>query len=275
MVPANTGRHCAACSHTVVDFTLKTDAEILAYLAGAASGRTCGRFAAGQLDRPLQRAMPVAPNGHWRAWLAAAVAMWGLREGIGNEAKAQAASEWRARYWGGPVPAVPAVESKAQRSDDTAATASAPSVNNIISKEAVSVGMPIIHNFPEYLNTMKVPPLVLRGVVTDRSTSQELPGVTVLLKGSTIGVSTQADGSYELTLPAEMVEASQVTVSVSSLGFITQERVLATKATESPQDFCLQGQTMGALMVVSPQSWHPRALYSWGKYWLTRPFRRD
>ncbi|MDQ2793387.1 MAG: hypothetical protein M3Y12_05195, partial [Bacteroidota bacterium] len=47
MSPTDMGRHCAACAKTVVDFTLKTDAEILAHLAGAVAGRTCGRFAAG------------------------------------------------------------------------------------------------------------------------------------------------------------------------------------------------------------------------------------
>ena len=78
MTPATAGRHCAACEKTVVDFTLKTDAEILAFLAGAARGRTCGRFAAGQLERPLQRAVLAAPSGYWRAWLAAAVAVWGV-----------------------------------------------------------------------------------------------------------------------------------------------------------------------------------------------------
>ncbi len=95
MSATTTGRHCAACAHTVVDFTLKTDAEILAYLAGAAGGRICGRFAAGQLERPLQRAVPVAPTARWRAWLAAAVAVWGLREGVGAPARAQVPMELR------------------------------------------------------------------------------------------------------------------------------------------------------------------------------------
>ena len=110
MSPTAPGRHCAACAQTVVDFTLKTDAEIMAYLAGAATGRTCGRFAAGQLERPLQRVVPAALSGRWRAWLAAMVAIWALRESIGTEAKAQTATEWRARYWGGPVPAAPVGE---------------------------------------------------------------------------------------------------------------------------------------------------------------------
>jgi len=40
-----------------------------------------------------------------------------------------------------------------------------------------------------------------RGRIEDKETGQGLPGVTVLLKGTTIGVSTQADGSFELSVP--------------------------------------------------------------------------
>ena len=35
----------------------------------------------------------------------------------------------------------------------------------------------------------------------------------------------------------------------------------------------LGGLTMGA-RIVPPAPWHPRALYYWGRHWLTRPFRR-
>ena len=96
MTPTTAGRHCAAREKTVVDFTLKTDAEIRTFLAGATSGRTCGRFAAGQLERPLQRAVPAAPT-RWRPWLAAAVAVWAVREGNGTTARAQAPMEQRSR----------------------------------------------------------------------------------------------------------------------------------------------------------------------------------
>jgi hypothetical protein len=94
MTPTVTGRHCAACQTAVVDFTQQTDAEILAYLARAAGTRTCGRFAAGQLERPLQRPALAAPK-RWRAWLAAAVAVWGLRAVAGTDAQAQTPTEQR------------------------------------------------------------------------------------------------------------------------------------------------------------------------------------
>ena len=79
MTPASGGRHCAACQQTVVDFTLKTDAEILTYFKQAGAAVPCGRFRASQLARPLQPAVPTSPAPRWRGWLAAALALWSLR----------------------------------------------------------------------------------------------------------------------------------------------------------------------------------------------------
>ncbi|MCC3153703.1 carboxypeptidase-like regulatory domain-containing protein [Hymenobacter sp. BT770] len=44
MNPTEAGRHCAACQKTVVDFSLKTREEILAYLAQPGQENSCGRF---------------------------------------------------------------------------------------------------------------------------------------------------------------------------------------------------------------------------------------
>ena len=79
MTPSGPGRHCAACQKVVVDFSLKSDAEILAILARAGGGETCGRFGADQLERPLRPpAASGAPHSRWQAWLALALAAWGL-----------------------------------------------------------------------------------------------------------------------------------------------------------------------------------------------------
>ncbi|MBO2010389.1 carboxypeptidase-like regulatory domain-containing protein [Hymenobacter negativus] len=87
MTPTAAGRHCAACQKTVVDFTQKTDAELLAYFAQPSSN-TCGRFWDDQLSRPLR--LPVAPlaGSRWRTWLAAAATVWGLREATAWQATA-------------------------------------------------------------------------------------------------------------------------------------------------------------------------------------------
>ncbi|GAB3635412.1 hypothetical protein GCM10027422_10020 [Hymenobacter arcticus] len=88
MMPTAAGRHCAACQKTVVDFTWKTDAEILAILRQAA-GETCGRLRADQLNRPLVPAAVASPAPRWRPWLAATLALWGVRESSGLDAEAR------------------------------------------------------------------------------------------------------------------------------------------------------------------------------------------
>lgn len=40
------------------------------------------------------------------------------------------------------------------------------------------------------------------GTVTDASTGETMPGVNVIVKGTTIGISTNADGGYELNVPS-------------------------------------------------------------------------
>ncbi|HEX8658214.1 MAG TPA: carboxypeptidase-like regulatory domain-containing protein [Hymenobacter sp.] len=240
MTPTAAGRHCAACQRTVVDFTHKTNAEILAYLAGAATSRTCGRFAAEQLERPLQRAAPAAPK-HWRAWLAAVVAVWGLRESLSTPASAQAATEWQARYGGGPAPASPGQRAAEKSAQDSLRA-----------------------------NT------VIRGVVLDSARYEGLPGVTVLLDGTTIYTSTAADGGFELRIPAGA--ACVARVRFSGVGYVEQTRVLPINGEVQTIQTVMNTQVLGEMQVCyaprKPWLWHPRCLYSWGKYWLTRPFRR-
>jgi hypothetical protein len=258
MMPTATGRHCAACAHTVVDFTLKTDAEILAHLAGAAGSRTCGRFAAGQLERPLQRAVPIAPTARWRAWLAAVVAVWGLREGSSVVAHAQSPSEWRTRYWGGPVPTTPAA--------DTPVPAPADSVAAVATAET------------------KATDFVIRGVVRDSSEHLGLPGVTVLLKNTQIGVPTDAYGAFELTVPAQYVVNGTAEIQLGYVGYVSQLHRVAVSRHAPSNRFYLEtdvkGMLMGEVVYIAPRKlppvpWHPRRFYYWGKYWLTRPFRRS
>ncbi|MBF9238245.1 TonB-dependent receptor [Hymenobacter sp. BT683] len=61
------------------------------------------------------------------------------------------------------------------------------------------------------------------GRVTDQATGSGLPGVTVLLKGTTNGVSSNADGAFSLSVPE-----SGGTLVFSSVGMTTQERNIGT-----------------------------------------------
>jgi TonB-dependent starch-binding outer membrane protein SusC len=56
------------------------------------------------------------------------------------------------------------------------------------------------------------------GRVTDRATGEGIPGVTIVVPGTTVGVSTNADGTFALDLPA-----GAKTIKVSSVGYTSVE----------------------------------------------------
>ena len=66
------------------------------------------------------------------------------------------------------------------------------------------------------------------GKVTTVDTKEALPGVTVLLKGTTIGTGTNADGSYTLQVPAE-----GGTLVFSFVGYTRKEVAIAGQSTIS------------------------------------------
>ncbi|PJJ47926.1 SusC/RagA family TonB-linked outer membrane protein [Hymenobacter chitinivorans] len=66
----------------------------------------------------------------------------------------------------------------------------------------------------------------ISGRVTDRANGQGLPGVTVLVKGTTVGASTNSDGTYSLSVPA-----SATTLSFTSIGYISVDRPIGGATT--------------------------------------------
>lgn len=66
-------RHCSVCDRHIVDFTQKTDREILEHLRK--EGRLCGRFRNDQLDRPLML-QRYHGKGSWTAWAAGVLALF-------------------------------------------------------------------------------------------------------------------------------------------------------------------------------------------------------
>lgn len=66
----------------------------------------------------------------------------------------------------------------------------------------------------------------ISGRVTDRTNSQGLPGVTVLAKGTTVGTSTNSDGTFVLSVPA-----TATTLTFSFVGYTTIEQSIGTSAT--------------------------------------------
>lgn len=66
----------------------------------------------------------------------------------------------------------------------------------------------------------------ISGRVTDRSTGQGLPGVTVLVKGTTTGATTNSDGAYLINVPTDAA-----TLTFSSIGYVNLERAVGSAAT--------------------------------------------
>ena len=83
----------------------------------------------------------------------------------------------------------------------------------------------------------------IQGQVTDAQTGEPIPGVNVILKGTTTGTSTDANGNFELT-----VESLQDTLVVSFIGYQTKEVPISG---QTQLDITLQAQAIqGEEMVV-------------------------
>ena len=65
----------------------------------------------------------------------------------------------------------------------------------------------------------------LSGRVTDRSSGQGLPGATVLVKGTTLGASTNADGSFSLSVPT-----TATVLTFSSIGYTSVDKTIGSDA---------------------------------------------
>ncbi|RTQ48595.1 DUF3520 domain-containing protein [Hymenobacter gummosus] len=72
----------------------------------------------------------------------------------------------------------------------------------------------------QYLRAAERDTLAVTGRITDRATGQGIAGATVLLKGTSVGVSTEADGSFSLSFPANVRKGTLV---VSAVGYVRQE----------------------------------------------------
>ena len=115
---------------------------------------------------------------------------------------------------------------------------------------------------------------VLQGRVEDQSTGEGLPGVKVL-KGTTTGVWTNADGTFQLNVASLLKSRQQpeLTLIISSIGYCSHEIVAPLNGTpltvkmaenEDAPKYCTLGE------VIMRRPWHPRA--AWNA--IRRPFRR-
>ena len=89
----------------------------------------------------------------------------------------------------------------------------------------------------------------ITGRVTDKL-GQGLPGVTVLLKGSKLGASTDVDGKYSLA----GVPLQRVTLVFSYVGYTTLERVVPTGSTLVNMLLQPDGKSLGEVVVTTSRA---------------------
>ena len=69
------------------------------------------------------------------------------------------------------------------------------------------------------------------GHVTDANTGEHLAGITIAIKGTTFGTSTDATGHYFL----KNLKLKKVTLVMRGLGYLSQERIVEVQPKRSPK----------------------------------------
>jgi len=230
-----TGRYCAACEKNVIDFADKTDAEILAVLAGAGSSALCGRFAARQLNRPLE--LPKTQL-HWRAGLAAALTLWGIKDSAGA-----------------PAPALITVEQVGKDSEEeflqpNLVTTGADTIviKGVVLDSATHQGMPgatVLLKGTQY------------GMAADINGRFSLAIAADQWHGKQVAIRFMAVGYFNeeivVTETSATVELGEIILRVDPVAMQEASNII-----------------VGGVCVTQPWPWHPRRFY----HWLTQPFRR-
>jgi outer membrane receptor protein involved in Fe transport len=99
--------------------------------------------------------------------------------------------------------------------------------------------------------------IVVSGTVTDKTTKQPIPGVSVIIKGKTVGSSTDLKGQFSFNT----TEKAPFTLVVSYVGFQSQEREITGSA--SNLSFELEdGTVLGQEVVISASRTPERILES-------------
>ncbi len=191
MTPATVGRYCAACQKTVVDFTLKSDAEILAYFQQAGPGKTCGRFRLAQVGRPLRPAPPAPRPARWQAWLS------GL---LVSAATAQGCQ--------------PATRSEPHPLTRSPTATVAP--DSLVALDSAEVA------FPDGTER------VISGQVYDVASQRPVSQATVHLLHTALAATTDASGRFAISLPEAQPTPHGITLRLTAAGYSPQVLAAAT-----------------------------------------------
>ena len=213
MTQSEKGKFCNACSKQVVDFTFMSDQEVLNYFSKT-SGSTCGRFAADQLQRPIE---PVKTERKKAWWIAALMPLLLFFDKSYGQRKS------------------PKQTNTVCTNKDTAyplmgkvATGIRPVVTDTVYNN-VLIGAVIAAPIPNEN--------ILKGTVTDEN-NIPLITATIQVEGTNISTVTDTTGSYELNL--SMLNKSSVTITASYVGYVTYEKTIDINSYLPDGDFMLE-----------------------------------
>jgi len=197
------GRFCGSCQKKVVDFTSKTDEEIISFFSNY-NGSACGRFTDDQLDRPIQQ-LEIKPASSFLKYAAGLL-----------------------------LPAfLFATKSKAQVTD----TLPKQVCSTVSSNEMMVLGKVAMQAVDPVRQAGKI-----TGRVVEAGTKEPLAGVSVILKGTKIGVVTNSEGRFEL-----VVSTKQPVLVYSYVGYETTEIKYTERMRLDEVEVRMKGSVMGFL----------------------------
>lgn len=221
MTPVDKGRFCAACQKQVMDFSNMNDRQVVEFFKKPSTGSVCGRFMPNQLQRDME--IPVKRIPWVKYFFQFAIPAFFV------SAKAKAQGEVR----------VNTVINKEVKKDSMIR-------GQVLTKScAVKItGDTVIMEKPAE------PGIIISGRITNEN-NEPVPHASVVIKGTRIGVATDAAGFFKLQPPSGW---KTVTLVTSSVGFMAKEFPVTRSDYKESLDIKLgpvqiQVQFMGVIVV--------------------------
>ncbi|HLP39403.1 carboxypeptidase-like regulatory domain-containing protein [Lacibacter sp.] len=180
MTPVERGRFCSSCQKNVVDFTTQSDEEIISFFNNY-NGTACGRFTDDQLDRPIQK-IELKPASSFLKYAAGLMLPAFL---FATKAKGQ----FKER--------MPKVTCEPKQ---------------------INIGQALSGRLGGISYSNEQPYIRIKGQVIDQVSKEPLGGVSVLIKGTNLGVATDSNGKFTL-----QIHSKSSIVQYSSIGYETIE----------------------------------------------------
>jgi CarboxypepD_reg-like domain len=307
MTPDKNGKFCASCQKTVVDFSRMSDAEIIHYFE-TFQGATCGRFSEKQLSAPIVENFVAKPQNRW-AWALSALLLPTLAAAqttkMPQPTEISAPSVFKEKMMGKDLPITGEVAELGSHLPLENIYVSILSNGNLVAKAVTdakgffSIKLPVefgnqsftlyfdgrsrekqMLTFSDYAAMTESHLFVkmeqnrrLRGVVTDEQ-NQPFIGVTIVLKGTTIGVLTDMDGRFDLKFPSKEMDNQPIEIVVSYVGYEHQNLVITNSTNDDVKIIMKENMmVLGDIVVVVRYNFFQRTKYRIKNFF--RKMRRD